>query len=318
MTARFAGLGLLWFTSNAWAQQPSLPPVPAPAPAQTAEGTITFFKEANSTVPAKKTSTLIPSVPDTVSPGTLPPTGTTAQSVSQVPPLPALAPTGPTAAPAAVRTVPTNNVSATSVPTASGRAVTVSQPVTQQYARQTTSPRSARPGYTAGSKEDDGETEDQSPLPGPNALFKLESEASWMERMRQDSRSKGTLERLVFPDEPPVSNEKYVGRDWKPHGLEVEPSYVCYGRLYFEDKNAERYGWDLGAIHPLLSTTKFWYDCAMLPYNMFSDPCHRMESSAGYCLPGDPVPLMLYPPKLSLTGFIAEAGVAVGLVFIFP
>jgi len=169
-----------------------------------------------------------------------------------------------------------------------------------------------------GSKEDDTETEDQSPLPGPNALFKLESEASWMERMRQDSRSKGTLERLVFPDEPPVSNEKYAGRDWKAHRLEVEPSYVCYGRLYFEDKNAERYGWDLGAIHPVLSTTKFWYDCAMLPYNMFSDPCHRMESSAGYCLPGDPVPLMLYPPKLSLTGFIAEAGVAVGLVFIFP
>jgi hypothetical protein len=183
------------------------------------------------------------------------------------------------------------------------------------------SPRSVVPkdrsGYLAG-REDDTEVEDQAPMPGPEALFKLESEAHWMERVRQDRRSKGDMDRVVFPDEPPVSTDKYAGRDWKPYRRDVEPNYVCYGRLYFEDKNAERYGWDLGPIHPLLSATKFFYDSAMLPYNMFSDPFSRMESSAGYCLPGDPVPLMLYPPKFSWIGLGFEAGVATALVFIFP
>jgi hypothetical protein len=98
----------------------------------------------------------------------------------------------------------------------------------------------------------------------------------------------------------------------------VEPSYLCYGRLYFEQKNFERYGWDLGPFTPLLSAAGFYWDLAWLPYHLATAPCRQYECSAGYCLPGSPVPLLLYPPELSLTGFVAEAGTVVAMVAIFP
>ncbi len=39
---------------------------------------------------------------------------------------------------------------------------------------------------------------------------------------------------------------------------------VCYGRLLFQQKNAERYGWDLGPLHPVLSGLVFFGDVATL------------------------------------------------------
>ena len=94
--------------------------------------------------------------------------------------------------------------------------------------------------------------------------------------------------------------------------------FVCYERLYFEDKDSERYGWELGILQPLVSIGKFYSDVLMLPYNFGTRPCQRFEADAGYCLPGDPVPYLLYPVELSLSGALLEAGTAVGLAAIFP
>src|SRR5262249_34041205 len=98
----------------------------------------------------------------------------------------------------------------------------------------------------------------------------------------------------------------------------VEPNYVCYDRMYFEERNSERFGWDLGIIQPLVSAGIFFFDVAALPYHVGTDPCRKYECSAGYCLPGDPVPYLLCPPRLSLTGAVLEAGAVVSLVGIFP
>jgi hypothetical protein len=35
-------------------------------------------------------------------------------------------------------------------------------------------------------------------------------------------------------------------------------------------------------------------------------------------LPGDPVPLLLYPPEINLTAGIVETATIVGLIAIFP
>jgi hypothetical protein len=44
----------------------------------------------------------------------------------------------------------------------------------------------------------------------------------------------------------------------------------------------------------------------------------RYECNAGYYLPGDPMPFLLYPPELSFSGALAEAAI-IGLGFaIFP
>ena len=98
----------------------------------------------------------------------------------------------------------------------------------------------------------------------------------------------------------------------------VEPHYLAYGRLYFEQKNFERYGWDLGFITPFVSARVYCWDVLVMPYHMGTEPLRCWETSASQCLPGDEsTPLLLYPPEFSLTGAIAEAGAVVGFAALF-
>jgi hypothetical protein len=155
--------------------------------------------------------------------------------------------------------------------------------------------------------------------PGPEKLFgKLDSEADFYERLRQEWRDLGHRDRLPFPEEPVISTDQYLGRAWPQYNVTAEPSFVCYQRLLFEQPNYERYGWDMGIIDPPLSAGKFFLDVAALPYHAFTDPCRCYECSAGYCLPGDPVPLLLYPPEASLTGAVAEASAVLTVLAVFP
>ena len=57
---------------------------------------------------------------------------------------------------------------------------------------------------------------------------------------------------------------------------------------------------------------------ALLPYHAFTDPFRTFECSTGYCLPGDPTPLLIYPPELSASGTVAEAGAILGVFAVFP
>jgi hypothetical protein len=125
-----------------------------------------------------------------------------------------------------------------------------------------------------------------------------------------------------FPaDYRPLFDE--LKRPYVPHNFpatveRAEPAYVMYKRLYFEDVNAERYGWDFGPWQPIISAALFYKDVAFLPYHIGTRPCQCYETSAGYCLPGDPVPYLLYPPELSLTGGLLQAGTVVGIAALFP
>jgi hypothetical protein len=159
--------------------------------------------------------------------------------------------------------------------------------------------------------------------PEPQRVFRLESEDVLFERMAREApqgfNPLGLRYEFVAPSYPPIPpSVAYVPRPWEPMPEIVEPAYLCYGRLYFEQLNAERYGWDLGPLHPLISAGTFYLDLAMLPYNAATDPLRRYECNPGYALPGDPMPLLLYPSELSLPGALAEAA-AIGLMFvIFP
>lgn len=157
--------------------------------------------------------------------------------------------------------------------------------------------------------------------PGFDRVFgRLESEANFNERIRQASRDRDLKDRAVFPVEPVISKEvvKMVHRTYPPSGVWVEPVYVAHGNLYFEQKNFERFGWDLGLLSPVVSAGKFYSDFVLLPYHMVSEIGRGADSSAGKCLPGDPVPFMLYPPGASLTGGMAEAAAIASLIAIFP
>jgi hypothetical protein len=153
--------------------------------------------------------------------------------------------------------------------------------------------------------------------PASARLFNtVQSEDSLDQRLYQEARQQG--DRVVFPQEKPVTTEAFKEREYPALTSYIEPNYVCYQRLYFNDRNTERYGWDLGFIQPVVSVATFYKDLAIWPYNAFSRPCDCIESSAGLCKPGDPVPYLLYPPGLSITGAIGEAGAVAGLLAIFP
>jgi len=154
-------------------------------------------------------------------------------------------------------------------------------------------------------------------LPGPELLFHLDSEAQLIERMRQERR-KYKKEELTFPEQPVLSKDTYHGRAWPCTKMLVEPHYVCHGRLPCESLNFDRYGWEIGIFQPLVSAADFYKDVLLYPYHRFTDPCRCYECSAGKCLPGDPVPLLLYPPELSVSGAAAEVFAAGILTAIFP
>lgn len=154
-------------------------------------------------------------------------------------------------------------------------------------------------------------------IPTFERLIRLESEEALRERMRQEDRDR-RVERAAFPEDRPLPEERATARAFPRQRMNAEPNYVCYKRLWFEERNAERYGWDLGAIQPVLSAAYFYADWVTVPYHWGQDPHGCCESGAGECLPGDPVPYLLYPPGLSAKGALAQAGAVLGLVAIFP
>jgi hypothetical protein len=147
--------------------------------------------------------------------------------------------------------------------------------------------------------------------PTPEQMFQLKSEKDLQAQIQKSPKTAS----LMFPPLPtlPPTQRPLMA----PCGILVEPNYVDYRRLLFEDKNSERYGWNLGPIQPFVSANEFIGGMVFLPYKLFSWPCLRYDSNAGLCLPGDPVPYILYPPGLSLTGTAAEAGIVIAINYIF-
>jgi hypothetical protein len=155
----------------------------------------------------------------------------------------------------------------------------------------------------------------------PERVFRLESESELRERMGREAKQGINPLKLrydiVFPTYPPVPSGQ-VTRLWEPLVETVEPAYLCYGRLYFEQINSERYGWNLGPFHPLIAAGTFYVDLATLPYHAATDPLRWYECNSGYALPGTPMPLLFYRPELSLPGALAEAAAVGILIAIFP
>lgn len=152
--------------------------------------------------------------------------------------------------------------------------------------------------------------------PGRERLFgSRDTERELEERMRQERRDGTTPgDPIQFPPKPELTDKPYEPRRFAPMVELAEPAYVVHRRLYFEEKNSERYGWDLGIAQPAVSTLAFFRDTLLFPHNFASYPCRRFDTSAGKCRPGDPVPYILYPPEFTATGLLAEVG-AVGLLF---
>ena len=112
--------------------------------------------------------------------------------------------------------------------------------------------------------------------------------------------------------QPEISALNFTGRSFEPRVKYVEPNFVCHRRFYFEEKNAERQGWELGPLQPFVSTGYFLKDFFFLPFHFATRPCDRWECIAGNCLPGDATPYLIYPIEFSVTVALFQAGTVVG------
>lgn len=112
---------------------------------------------------------------------------------------------------------------------------------------------------------------------------------------------------------PPVVTKGGYG----PAQVALEPGYVVHRRLFFEEKNSERYGWDLGMAQPFVSVAYFYKDALLWPAKLTSSR-ERFDTSAGKCPPGSPVPYYLYPPEITIRGGLWEAAAVVGVVMLLP
>ena len=100
-----------------------------------------------------------------------------------------------------------------------------------------------------------------------------------------------------------MSLEKASTGTFPPARAVFEPGFVVHRRLHFEEKNTERYGWDLGFVTPFVSTAYFYKDVLLWPNSLASGVVTGFwDTNAGKCLPGSPVPYCFYPPGLTITG----------------
>jgi hypothetical protein len=127
---------------------------------------------------------------------------------------------------------------------------------------------------------------------------------------------------LTFPKLPQIGDGlAYQPKttDYPPMRVNYEPLYVVHRRLHFEEKNAERYGWDLGFIQPLVSAAYFYKDVLLWPNSLASGVAYGFwDTNVGKCLPGSPTPYMLYPPGLTITGTAVEGLFITGVAFAIP
>ncbi len=100
-----------------------------------------------------------------------------------------------------------------------------------------------------------------------------------------------------------------------------EAPATCNYPLYFEDANLERHGYSLRylrAFQPIVSGAEFFVTIPAMPYLMCATPPACDVYTLGQYRAGDCVPYQIDYPPWSVEGGLAEAGTAVGLVFLIP
>jgi hypothetical protein len=177
-------------------------------------------------------------------------------------------------------------------------------------------PARYQPANAGASLSRTAEYQIQLQVPGPERVFRVESEAALRERIRQEFRQRD--ERAEFPPDVRLEETAPLARSFPPHVAGLVPSLACYQPLYFEDLNSERYGWDAVVYQPFLSTALFYADLAILPYKMTVHHPLACEFNTGYYRPGDAAPYYLYLPPLSGRALIVEAATVTAAVAIFP
>ena len=117
------------------------------------------------------------------------------------------------------------------------------------------------------------------------------------------------------------TDDGVFARNWPMVCYQWEAPDLAHRPLYFEEVNLERYGYGLKyarIAQPAISAGQFFLTVPILPYKMFAEPAREPVYTLGHYRPGSDVPYRVVAPPLSLSGGLAEAVVAAGLIFVIP
>jgi hypothetical protein len=91
-------------------------------------------------------------------------------------------------------------------------------------------------------------------------------------------------------------------RTWTPLCYYWEAPALCYGPLYFEETNLERFGYSqtyLRTVQPLVSSAHFFGTTITLPYLLLAEPPGECVYTLGEYRPGSCVPFQWNYPYFS-------------------
>lgn len=116
-----------------------------------------------------------------------------------------------------------------------------------------------------------------------------------------------------------VIHDARLNYGWAQFDFTWAPTGLCHGPLYFEDINAERYGYTLSRFfQPVISGAKFFLTIPALPYKMAVDPPHECIYTLGHYRPGSYAPWRTHYLPLKLTAAAVEVGTIAGLILLLP
>lgn len=109
-----------------------------------------------------------------------------------------------------------------------------------------------------------------------------------------------------------------VPRHWPCMTYTWEAAATRHNPLYFEEINAERYGYGRRCLQPVVSTAHFFGTIPLLPYLKGANCPWECQYTLGHYRPGSCHPYRLHSLPLSCRGAAMQAGAVTGLVYIIP
>jgi hypothetical protein len=115
-------------------------------------------------------------------------------------------------------------------------------------------------------------------------------------------------------------------RYWSVFSYQWDATCLAYHPLYFEEVNAERYGYVCGCryccgdcvLQPACSAAHFFGTVPALPYCMLTDCPTEWVYTLGYYRPGDCVPWRNNYPPCDTAAAVGTAAIYTGFVFAIP
>ena len=117
---------------------------------------------------------------------------------------------------------------------------------------------------------------------------------------------------------PPVGDARLMGA-WAGTEFHWSATCLCHRPLYFEEINAERYGYTVSyTLQPVISAARFFAAIPALPYKMVVERPRDCIYTLGHYRPGSCAPRRCNHLPWKLTAGVVETGFIAGLILLIP